>query len=70
MQAARDTRHNKHQQHSQQCKNKANNSPHLELILIFIQKKEGTMSNAGGGGVSAEQLKARYVGTGHADLSK
>lgn len=22
------------------------------------------MSNAGGGGISAEQLKARYVGTG------
>jgi len=28
------------------------------------------MSNPGGGGISAEQLKARYVGTGHADMSK
>ncbi|CAB9506796.1 Splicing factor 3b subunit [Seminavis robusta] len=28
------------------------------------------MSAPGGGSISAEQLKARYVGTGHADMSK
>ncbi|KAG7352564.1 splicing factor 3B subunit 10 SF3b10 [Nitzschia inconspicua] len=28
------------------------------------------MSNPGGAPISAEQLKARYVGTGHADMSK
>lgn len=28
------------------------------------------MSNPGGASISAEQLKARYVGTGHADMSK
>lgn len=28
------------------------------------------MSGMGGGNLSAEQLKARYVGTGHADMSK
>mmetsp|Transcript_12081 Transcript_12081/g.19055 ORF Transcript_12081/g.19055 Transcript_12081/m.19055 type:complete len:92 (-) Transcript_12081:43-318(-) len=28
------------------------------------------MSNPGGATISAEQLKARYVGTGHADMSK
>jgi splicing factor 3B subunit 5 len=29
-----------------------------------------TMSNPGGAGISTEQLKARYVGTGHTDMSK
>jgi len=28
------------------------------------------MSNPGGASISAEQLKARYVGTGNADMSK
>ena len=28
------------------------------------------MSNPGGAGITTEQLKARYVGTGHADMSK
>ena len=28
------------------------------------------MSNPGGAGLSTEQLKARYVGTGHADMNK
>jgi len=28
------------------------------------------MSNPGGANISTEQLKARYVGTGHADMSK
>lgn len=28
------------------------------------------MSAPGGGSISSEQLKARYVGTGHADMSK
>mmetsp|Transcript_14346 Transcript_14346/g.39508 ORF Transcript_14346/g.39508 Transcript_14346/m.39508 type:complete len:92 (-) Transcript_14346:275-550(-) len=28
------------------------------------------MSNPGGSSISADQLKARYVGTGHADMSK
>eukprot|EP00934_Nitzschia_sp_Nitz4_P007621 Nitzschia sp. Nitz4//scaffold109_size72162//22524//23055//NITZ4_005842-RA/size72162-processed-gene-0.9-mRNA-1//1//CDS//3329532751//7611//frame0 len=28
------------------------------------------MSNPGGATISTEQLKARYVGTGHADMSK
>mmetsp|Transcript_737 Transcript_737/g.1178 ORF Transcript_737/g.1178 Transcript_737/m.1178 type:complete len:87 (-) Transcript_737:263-523(-) len=28
------------------------------------------MSTPGGATISAEQLKARYIGTGHADLSK
>lgn len=28
------------------------------------------MSHPGGGNLTAEQLKARYIGTGHADLSK
>jgi splicing factor 3B subunit 5 len=28
------------------------------------------MSNPGGAGLSVEQLKARYVGTGHADMKK
>ena len=28
------------------------------------------MSNPGGAGMTTEQLKARYVGTGHADVSK
>mmetsp|Transcript_4606 Transcript_4606/g.11841 ORF Transcript_4606/g.11841 Transcript_4606/m.11841 type:complete len:93 (+) Transcript_4606:155-433(+) len=27
-------------------------------------------SNAGGASISTEQLKSRYVGTGHADMSK
>jgi|UniRef100_A0A8J9X733 splicing factor 3B subunit 5 len=28
------------------------------------------MSNPGGAAISAEQLKARYVGTGHPDMTK
>mmetsp|Transcript_4402 Transcript_4402/g.4176 ORF Transcript_4402/g.4176 Transcript_4402/m.4176 type:complete len:89 (-) Transcript_4402:352-618(-) len=28
------------------------------------------MSTAGGAAISTEQLKARYIGTGHADISK
>mmetsp|Transcript_8418 Transcript_8418/g.13932 ORF Transcript_8418/g.13932 Transcript_8418/m.13932 type:complete len:95 (-) Transcript_8418:32-316(-) len=28
------------------------------------------MSNAGGAKISADQLRARYIGTGHADMSK
>mmetsp|Transcript_24120 Transcript_24120/g.32115 ORF Transcript_24120/g.32115 Transcript_24120/m.32115 type:complete len:90 (-) Transcript_24120:1208-1477(-) len=28
------------------------------------------MSNPGGASISADQLKARYIGTGHADMSK
>eukprot|EP00594_Rhizosolenia_setigera_P001654 CAMPEP_0178948868 /NCGR_PEP_ID=MMETSP0789-20121207/5714_1 /TAXON_ID=3005 /ORGANISM="Rhizosolenia setigera, Strain CCMP 1694" /LENGTH=88 /DNA_ID=CAMNT_0020629287 /DNA_START=47 /DNA_END=313 /DNA_ORIENTATION=- len=28
------------------------------------------MSNPGGASISTEQLKARYIGTGHADISK
>jgi hypothetical protein len=28
------------------------------------------MSNPGGASISAEQLKARYIGTGHADMTK
>jgi len=28
------------------------------------------MSNPGGAGISTEQLKARYVGTGHADMGR
>jgi splicing factor 3B subunit 5 len=28
------------------------------------------MSNPGGAGISTEQLKARYIGTGHTDMSK
>ena len=29
-----------------------------------------TMSTAGGASISTDQLKARYIGTGHADMSK
>mgnify|MGYP003316119222 FL=1 len=28
------------------------------------------MSNPGGDSISTEQLKARYIGTGHADMTK
>jgi len=28
------------------------------------------MSTAGGASISADQLKARYIGTGHADMTK
>lgn len=28
------------------------------------------MSTAGGAAISTEQLKARYIGTGHADMTK
>lgn len=41
-------------------------SSRTDLRYLFLD----TMSTPGGASISAEQLKTRYIGTGHADISK
>jgi splicing factor 3B subunit 5 len=40
------------------------------LRQLNHNERRSIMSNPGGAGISTEQLKARYIGTGHTDMSK